>query len=98
MLGRGALGNPWIYREIEAALDGLPAPERPSVAERKRVLLRHVDLQERYEERPAGHLRRVICWYFKDVPGVAAFRDRIHRCQAPAEMRAVIEEFTSPAE
>jgi nifR3 family TIM-barrel protein len=94
MLGRGALGNPWIYREIEAALDGGPPPAPPTLAERKAILLRHVDLQERYETEPLGHLRRIICWYFKDLPGVAAFRDRINRSQSIPEMRGLIDAFS----
>ncbi len=93
MLGRGALGNPWIYREVEAALSGEPAPPPPELTERRRVLLRHVELQERYETRPLGHLRRVISWYFRDCPGVAEFRARINRAQSLAEMRALIEAF-----
>ena len=93
MLGRGALGNPWIYREVEAALGGTAAPAKPDVAERKRVLLRHVELQQRYEARPLGHLRRIISWYFKECPGVAEFRDKINHSQSLEEMRALIEAF-----
>jgi len=93
MVARGALGNPWIYREIQAALDGAAPPPKPDVHERKRVLLRHVELQSQYEDRPVGHLRRIICWYFKDLPGAAECRDRINRAQTVEEMRALIEAF-----
>ncbi len=93
MLGRGALGNPWIYREVEAALAGDPAPPRPSLAQRKQLVRRHLELQRRYEERPVGHLRRVVPWYFKDLPGVSEFRDRINRAQTVDEMMALIDEF-----
>ena len=93
MVARGALGNPWIYRELEAALDGRPLPPRPSVDERTRILLRHVELQCRYEEQPVGHLRRIVCWYFKDVPGVAEFRNRVNQAQTVEDMRSLIEQF-----
>jgi len=95
MVARGALGNPWIYREIEAALNGQPPPPTPDVTERTRVLLRHIELQCRYEERPVGHLRRIICWYFKDAPGVAEFRHRINQAQTVEEMRGLIEAFAA---
>jgi nifR3 family TIM-barrel protein len=95
MVARGALGNPWIYKEIEAALAGERPPPGPDLAERKRVLLRHVELQCRYEERPVGHLRRIICWYFKDVPGVAEFRNRVNQAQTVDEMRGLIEAFVA---
>ncbi len=93
MIGRGALGNPWIYREVEAALDGLPPPARPDLAERTRVVMRHIELQERYDPRPLGPLRRIISWYFTDLPGAAQFRNSIHQARTVAEMRALIEAF-----
>ena len=93
MLGRGALGNPWIYRELEAALAGHASTPHPTLAERKAVLLRHVALQEQYEARPLGHLRRIISWYFKELPGVAEFRNAINQAQGLSEMRSLIEAF-----
>ena len=93
MLGRGALGNPWIYREVQAALEGIAAPPKPDVSERKRLLLRHVELQRRYDRQPVGPLRRIISWYFRQCPGVAEFRDKINRSQTVAEMQELIEAF-----
>ena len=93
MVARGALGNPWIYRQIAAALEGLPPPSAPGIIERKRVLLRHIELQQQYEERPVGHLRRIICWYIKDVPGGAEFRDSVNHAQTIDEMHLLIEAF-----
>lgn len=97
MVARGALGNPWLYREIEAALDGQPAAPKPDLAERKRVLLRHVDLQCQHDERAIGPLRRITAWYFKDLPGVAQFRDRINKAETVDEMRDLIHAFGAPA-
>lgn len=93
MLGRGALGNPWIYREVQAALDGQRLPPSPAISERTQVLLRHIELQRRYEPQPLGHLRRIICWYVRDLPGVAQFRDQIHHARSVEEMCALIEAF-----
>lgn len=91
MLGRGALGNPWIYREVEAALEGRGAPPAPSREDRKQTLLEHIELQCRYEERPAGPLRRILCWYFKEIQGAPAWRDAVHRAQAVEEMKAIVQ-------
>lgn len=91
MLGRGALGNPWVYRQVEAALAGQVPPPPPAPEERKRVALEHIRLLCGYEERPEGPLRRVICWYFKEFPGAAEFRDRVHRAQTVGEIRALVE-------
>ena len=95
MVARGALGNPWIYQEIAAALEGLPPPPVPSITERTQVLRRHIELQRQCEERPVGHLRRIICWYTKEIPGGAEFRDRINRVQTFDEMCLLIEAFPS---
>ena len=95
MLGRGALGNPWIYDAISASFEGRPPPTAPTVTERKLVLLHHIDLLAHYagEERSVGPLRRVTCWYFKDVYGVRQFRDAVNRAQSVGEMRDLIEGF-----
>lgn len=95
MLGRGALGNPWIYREVEAALEGTEPPPAPAVTERKRVLFEHIELQCRHEEYPVGPLRRIISWYFKQQPGVSQFRDSINRAQSVEEMREIIRKSFS---
>ena len=93
MLGRGALGNPWIYREVDAALQGESAPAVPAFEDRRHALLRHLELQVQYEARPVGPLRRIASWYFKDCPGASGFRDRIHRAESVEEMRALIGAF-----
>jgi len=93
MLGRGALGNPWIYQEVEAALGAAPTPPKPTLAQRKAVALRHLELQARYDAHPVGPLRRILCWYFRDAPGAAAFRGRMHQAQSLEEMRDLIVAF-----
>ena len=93
MLGRGALGNPWIYRELDAAFTQTPPLLPPGVRERKAALLRHIELLCQYHPNPVGPLHRVICWYFKEVPGVKPFRDAITRAQTLAQMRELLEAF-----
>ena len=94
MVARGALGNPWIYRDIQAALEGMPTPPAPTLTERKQAVLRHIDWQLHYEAHPLGHLRRIICWYFVNLPGVAELRDRIHRSQSVDELRSLVHSFS----
>ncbi len=96
MLGRGALGNPWIYKEVEAALNGAPLPPPPSLSERREVILKHIELQCRYERDPVGPLRRVLSWYYKDSPGAAQFREAIHRAQTVEEMKEIVEKRFDP--
>ena len=93
MIGRGALGNPWIYREVEATIHHQPAPIAPDKAQLKSTVLRHLQLQALHDHYPVGSLRRIIPWYFRATPGVALLRERIHRATALEEMRALVEAF-----
>jgi len=96
MIGRGGLGNPWIYRDIEEGLEGpeRAAPER-GLEERRKALLRHMDLEIRFEgERMAVlRMRRIGCWYFNGLPGAGDFRARVCRAQRAEEMRGIISSF-----
>jgi nifR3 family TIM-barrel protein len=95
MIGRGGLGNPWIYREIEEAMEGHTPLPPPGLEEIKKVLLRHLDLEIRYEERTAlFRMRRIACWYFKERPGAAEFRVKINQSQSLGEVRSLIENFS----
>ena len=93
MLGRGALGNPWIYREVEAALDGTTPPLKPAWLQRREVVLRHIELQERYDPWPVGPLRRIVAWYVHGLPGAAELRNQIHHAQTVQEMRGLVEAY-----
>ncbi len=95
VLGRGALGNPWIYPRIQAALAGKKIPPPPNFEEVRRTLLRHLELEiEHYGERYALlQMRRVGCWYFSRMPGVAEFRTKINVCDGLEKMRDLIQKF-----
>lgn len=98
MIGRGALGNPWIYAEVQAFLDGQPAPEKPDFDEKKRTLLEHLELEVQHSPRSAHlQMKRVACWYFKDMPGASRFRERVNRCTTIEEMREAIQGFVPGA-
>jgi len=97
MLGRGALGNPWIYKEIEAALKGnVYKRHAPSLEERRQTLLRHLELEVHFEGEfyAVRKMRRIACWYFTGVPGAAALRKRICDASTTAAMSEMIADFT----
>lgn len=96
MIGRGGLGNPWIYRNVAQGLENPePAPYVPTLEEKRRTLLRHLDLEIQYEgERLALlKMRRVGCWYFAGLPGAAEFRAGLCRAATTAEVRELILGF-----
>lgn len=96
MIGRGGLGNPWIYRNLEEALEGKRAASCvPSVAQRKETLLSHLDLERsRLGERQAAlNMRRITVWYTQGLPRNKAMRAAVCSTTDCAEIRRVIIEF-----
>ncbi|MBQ8562787.1 MAG: tRNA-dihydrouridine synthase, partial [Firmicutes bacterium] len=81
MVGRGALGNPWIFRELIAAWKGEPAPDAPTTEDKKTMMLRHFrDLLEMKGEYAAvREMRKHVGWYLKGVHGAAAFRGAVNQ-------------------
>ncbi len=78
MIGRGALGNPWIFREINSFI-GYDRPSLPvSDAERITVLIRHIKQLCEYKGEEIGmrEARKHSAWYFKGMKGAAALRRR----------------------
>ena len=95
MIGRGGLGNPWIFKSIESALSGNGDLPAPAFQEKKIALLKHFELElaHRDERTAVLHLRRIACWYFKNIPGVHDFRTAVNTCNSASEMRRLIEDF-----
>ncbi len=93
-VGRGALGNPWLYAGIRSVLAG-HKPTEPSFEEKKKVLLEHIRLEAQYEGVKKGvlHSRKIAAWYFKGCPHVAPFRDRINHAATLKEITSWIEDF-----
>lgn len=79
MIGRGAFGNPWIFREALARLEGRPLPARPTIEERCDTAVRQIELSAaRKGERTAClEARRHYPWYLKGVPHAAFFREKL---------------------
>lgn len=97
MIGRGGLGNPWIFKNIEKTLAGGLDNAEPSFEEKKKALLKHFELElsHRDEYTAVLHMRRIACWYFKNLPGSAEFRGKVNLCKTAHEMRRLIEDFRS---
>lgn len=94
MVARGAMGNPWIFREAQALLAGEePAP--PTVQERLAVARRHLEL---FIEFAGGRvalmeMRKHLSWYSKGLPGAAQFRAAVNRIESAPELIRAMEEF-----
>jgi nifR3 family TIM-barrel protein len=95
MIGRGAMGNPWLFRSIAARLRGEVDPGAPDVAERARVFARHMDLisehvqKEKSERRLVHELRKAVAWYTKGLRGSAHIRERAFHVLDPDAVRRI---------
>jgi len=91
MIGRAAVGKPWIFKQIKEGMDE-PTPELI-----KEVVLEHFDqMIQHYDKYGAIIFRKNLHSYSKaDYPGASAFRNDVNRIEDPREMREVIEAFFS---
>lgn len=81
MIGRGAMGNPWLFRQINAYLTDTRVLPEPGIHERMAVMLRHIDrtIQYKGERTAMMEARHHAAYYTKGLRGGAGFRRRI--CQ-----------------
>jgi len=94
LIGRGALGNPWIFRELEAVLRG-EAASPPSWRERLVLIRRHAHRHvEHYgDERSVITFRKHLVWYFKGFPGAKRHRTRLMSVSGLAELDGLLDEI-----
>ncbi len=100
MVARGALGNPWLYREIESYLATGELPPPPSIRERAEVLREHFRLLREIYGDPwaCKAVRRVVVWFVKGAAGSAVLRDRAQHVSTPEEVEALIADFEQSAD
>ena len=93
-IGRGCLGNPWIFRQARALVQKVAVPRAPNAVERGRALLQLVEGEFRlYGVGPAlRRLARTSCYFAKFVPEFAAFRDQVHQVRDLAAFRRLVRE------
>ncbi len=96
MIGRGAFGQPWIFREARALLDGTPMPATPTVAERFEAALEHARMVQEYEHDPTGaalEFRKHLGWYVRGLANSAALRRRLHAVNSFGEVEGIFREY-----
>jgi tRNA-dihydrouridine synthase B len=96
MIARGSHGAPWIFREARAALDGLPIPPRPDVAERFAVVLEHAHNAvafEADEARAMTEFRKHLGWYTKGLPEGRSLREELFRVASLAAAEATLRRY-----
>ncbi len=90
MIGRGAVGNPWIFYQIKNSLNKV---EKEKI---KEIVLEHFEsMLNFYGERAVGIFRKHIHSYSKNFPNATIFRDKVNRAEDPLLIKEYINEFFS---
>ena len=94
MIGRGAIANPWIFRQTAELMRGEPV-HQPTLAEKQRVLHRYNELmREEMPERALSGKLKQLCGYFTHgLAGGARLRERVFHSQSIGEIYGQIDEY-----
>ncbi|MCI9468346.1 MAG: tRNA dihydrouridine synthase DusB [Oscillospiraceae bacterium] len=95
MIGRGCFGDPWLFARCKAALDGLPEPELPSLAERMDTAFTQVrrGAELRGERLACIESRKHLAWYLKGVPHASYYKQRMVSVETLHDLDLVIREI-----
>jgi tRNA-dihydrouridine synthase len=95
MIGRGALGNPWLFSRLREVCAGRPDPGPPTLAERLSVFRRHVGLIEslRGGPRTLHEVRKACAWYARGLYGCNALRLQVWEAPDLTSARGLVEEY-----
>lgn len=97
MVGRAALGNPYLYRDIARSFAGLVPLPAPSSSERVALALRHLELAVAHkgEYRALREMRPHLAWYCRGLPSAARLRQQINVAESLATVRQLLLAFTT---
>ena len=95
MIGRGTLGNPWIFKQIEYFLRTGEKLEDISNEEKYNVILEHFDLlwKEKGEYTATREIRKHISWYVKGLPNATVIRDKINSVETEADFKEILKSY-----
>ena len=95
MVGRAALGNPWLFAEIIRHLEGRKSLMPPSSAEREQLIRRHMDMEINYSGESLGlrNFRKHLLWYTKGIRGGSLFREVVGRIHDKNDILDAVHRF-----
>lgn len=95
MIGRGALGNPWmLYRTVRYLTEGVLSPE-PTAEEKIRIAILHMDrlIALKGENIAIKEMRKHLAWYLKGLTGAARVKDALMEMEERRDIVEALEEF-----
>ena len=94
MIGRGSFGDPWIFREGNAAIGGEPIPEKPPLSERMDTALAQIELSAelRGERLACLEARRHLAWYLHGVSYAAPYKRQAVQVETLDDVRKLVRD------
>ena len=88
MIGRAAFGDPFLFQQARAALDGRPIPELPPLTERFDVAIRQIELSaaDKGEHIACLEARKHLCWYLHGVPHAGSYKKQLAQVSSLEEI------------
>lgn len=95
MIGRATFGDPWIFAQVRAAMEGKPVPERPALRERIAVAVRQFELSEtdHGEHIACLEARKHFAWYLRGVAHSAYYKNQISSMTSMADIYRIAGEI-----
>ena len=96
MIGRGSFGDPWLFREGNAAIAGKPIPEKPPLGQRMELALRQIELSAaiRGERLACLEARRHLAWYLRGVAHAGPYKTAAVHVETLEDVRKVVKDVT----
>ena len=95
MIGRGAQGNPWIFRQILHWMETNKEESKPSLSEVKEMILRHARLLIEHKGEYTGirEMRKHTAWYTAGYPHSSKLRAKVNEVESLAELEDLIQKL-----
>ena len=95
MIGRGVLGNPWIFKQISYFLENGEKLEKISNQEKYSVILEHFNLllEEKGEYTATREIRKHMAWYIKGLKNATIMRDAVNKVETKEEFEKILKEY-----
>ena len=95
MIGRGALGNPWLIKECVDYLENGVEPKEVTVDEKIEMILKHLSylLEIKPEKVAILELRSHAAWYLKGIPHTAQVRQKLMKATTREDVKTILDEF-----